>query len=266
MSFVYQNTTFYLEDAPIGEGTYSYVYPVKDSVYVVKLYKKKDFNESVFENEKKMLISFKDYNGFLEYYTGKSLNFSYFMIKLLTNGIDVTIDGSRGLVIGKVDGITLEQLIYSNEVIQKNAVHRIISQLQLSVNDVNLEGYMLSDLKPSNVMVDEDYGVTIIDLGSCIFLPNNGITKNDLAITPNYMCKKLLQINNSGIVDEAYATIQDMWSVGLIYLELTRRFISIDYFSQTQMKKDVDDLLLKSDSPDDEVMGVFKKIIFNITI
>lgn len=76
MQFVYKNTTYGLEDTPIGEGTFAKVYGVKGHTHIVKLYKKNVYDEEVFENEKQVLISVKEMEGFATIITGKSLYFN----------------------------------------------------------------------------------------------------------------------------------------------------------------------------------------------
>lgn len=134
------------------------------------------------------------------------------------------------LVTELVDGIDLEQLIYSDIQISNDQIQWIVAQLLVGLETLKEAKVVHFDLKPSNVMITYDCNVVIIDFGS-----SNVVNENvdQILSTPNYLntdiAKKSKNNKTKNVVEEMHKF--DLWCVGCIMYELYNRnflFRSLD--------------------------------------
>ena len=89
--------------------------------------------------------------------------------------------------------------------------HEIFS----AVNHVQSLGYVYRDLKPENVMLDEDGHCKLVDFGFSTMPNANGIVKTFCG-TPAYLSPEQLD----GKFTNGYSKIVDWWSLGILIFEL----------------------------------------------
>lgn len=69
------------------------------------------------------------------------------------------------------------------------------------------------DLKPENMIVDQDGYLNVIDFGTAKKLPKNRLRTNTIIGTPHYMAPEILK-------GKGYSLAVDVWSIGIILFEL----------------------------------------------
>ncbi len=89
--------------------------------------------------------------------------------------------------------------------------HEIFS----AINHVQSLGYVYRDLKPENVMLDEDGHCKLVDFGFSTQPNSNGIVKTFCG-TPAYLSPEQLD----GKFTNGYSKIVDWWSLGILIYEL----------------------------------------------
>ncbi len=95
--------------------------------------------------------------------------------------------------------------------VTKFYVYEIFSALE----HVQQLGYVYRDLKPENVMLDEDGHCKLVDFGFSIQPDGNGIVKT-LCGTPAYLSPEQLD----GKFTNGYSKIVDWWALGILIYEL----------------------------------------------
>jgi serine/threonine protein kinase len=103
----------------------------------------------------------------------------------------------------------------------KEAVQSLTYQLLLAVNYMHQAGLVHLDLKPTNLLVDNDLKLQVCDFGLSRAVTDNG-KATCYVTTRNYRAPELLLDNPK------YGTEVDMWSVGCIFAELLGRKILFD--------------------------------------
>lgn len=133
-------------------------------------------------------------------------------------------------------GIDLERLIYSDVPISDIGKHWIIAQLLYGLQSMKRKNVIHFDIKPSNVMITENYDVTIIDFGSSLIADNNDE-------------KKILSTTTYTNLDTVNGTVNmntnlsncDLWAVGCLMYELYHKnwlFKSLDAESHEKLLDD----------------------------
>ena len=119
------------------------------------------------------------------------------------------------LVMEYIKGRTLKQLFEGGEVFRLNLSRKIdiIRQITKGLSEIHRQGICHRDIKPDNIMVDDDLNVKITDFGIAQ-LPNSELTLTaDQLGTPNYMSPESFLTPK---VDQR----SDLFSLGVISYQL----------------------------------------------
>lgn len=91
-------------------------------------------------------------------------------------------------------------------VYNERIVSYIAFQILLALNHIHSQNICHRDLKPENIMVDESWGVKILDFGLANLIQNQSLT--EIVGTPYYVAPEVLTGN--------YSKECDLWSLGVI--------------------------------------------------
>jgi serine/threonine-protein kinase len=106
----------------------------------------------------------------------------------LVSVFDVVENARRPLMITEyVNGLTVEKLIQSDQVIPQSSVLRIAVQLSRAVEYLHSEGVVHRDIKPGNIMLTEEGQLKIIDFGLARSLQYLADKTTRVRGTPAYM-------------------------------------------------------------------------------
>ena len=90
----------------------------------------------------------------------------------------------------------------------------IIYQIAFGLYTLHSNNIIHHDIKPSNILIDSEGGVSICDFGSAILKGEESYSFTLSYASPEFLIKHLKKTNVK--IDEKY----DMWSLGIIMLEL----------------------------------------------
>ena len=153
----------------------------KDIIKYKKIYKEIYF-----------FIKLKKYKYFsknVEFHLSENKNYAFLITR-----------GTLSLIISK-------KFDYSKK---KELIKRIIYQITFGLFILHSNNIIHHDIKPSNIVINEDWKISIIDFGSAIFKDEKSYN-----YTLSYSGLEFL-INYNQNVDEKF----DMWGLGVIILEL----------------------------------------------
>ena len=137
------------------------------------------------------------------------INYYYFPKKIL--GL-ISKDEEYLYLIIKENNVTLKSLIASknfNYLENKKLIKWIIYQIVFGLYILHSNNIIHHDIKPSNIVIDENGGIEIIDFDSAIF-------KNEHSYRFTFIYSSPEILIGNRIIDEKI----DMWSLGLVLLEL----------------------------------------------
>lgn len=102
----------------------------------------------------------------------------------------------------------VEYIIGNKERQRLNVVLDLVEQVAKAAGYVNSRGIIHSDIKPSNIIVQDDGTVTLIDLGSC------KIAGDDRPIEcTNYYFPNDLKMENARVIDSVFSATVDDYAV-----------------------------------------------------
>jgi serine/threonine protein kinase len=90
-----------------------------------------------------------------------------------------------------------------------------VCEIFSAIEHVQSLGYVYRDLKPENVLLDEDGHCKLVDFGFSTMPDGNGVVKT-LCGTPAYLSPEQLE----GKFTNGYKSIVDWWSLGILVYEL----------------------------------------------
>ena len=104
------------------------------------------------------------------------------------------VDGLAYIAMAYVNGPTLEKILSSNEPLSGSKMLRILRQTATALDYAHARGIVHRDVKPANIMTDEDGSVKITDFGIAKITEGARSTETGtVAGTPNYMSPEQVQ-------------------------------------------------------------------------
>jgi serine/threonine protein kinase len=75
------------------------------------------------------------------------------------------------------------------------------------------------DLKPHNILIDQEGHIKLADFGSCIKVDSNGKVKSNVSVgTPDYISPEVLSAQEGK--GTTYGVECDWWAVGVVLFEI----------------------------------------------
>jgi tRNA A-37 threonylcarbamoyl transferase component Bud32 len=104
-------------------------------------------------------------------------------------------DGVAYIAMAFVNGPTLEKILAANEALSGARMLRILRQAAQALDYAHSKGIVHRDVKPANIMTDEDGSVKITDFGIAKFAAtaHAGNETGTVSGTPNYMSPEQIQ-------------------------------------------------------------------------
>src|SRR5580704_13071629 len=103
-------------------------------------------------------------------------------------------DGLAYIAMAYVNGPTLEKILASEAPLSGANMLRILRQAALGLDYAHGRGIVHRDVKPANIMTDEDGAVKITDFGIAKITALNNVTETRTVVgTPNYMSPEQVQ-------------------------------------------------------------------------
>ena len=168
------------------------------------IYVKQLLIKDIIENKNKSKIIYKE-----AYFNFALKNKTYFS---KCHKIMLSVDEKYLFLAFKNNSIPLKDLIESKVFdykSQQNLIKWIIYQITFGLYTLHSNNIIHHDIKPSNILIDEEGQILICDLGSSLF-----IGEDSYEYTLPYASPELLLENYK--MNEKY----DMWSLGVVILEL----------------------------------------------
>src|SRR5580704_17403678 len=124
------------------------------------------------------------------------------------------VDGTKFITMDFVDGQDLKGLVKSKGKLPFETTVEIVKQVCLALEAAHAEGVVHRDLKPQNIMVDQQSRVYVMDFGIARSVEPGGMTQTGMLVgTPEYMSPEQVRGEHVG-------PRSDIFALGLILYEL----------------------------------------------
>jgi serine/threonine protein kinase len=108
------------------------------------------------------------------------------------------IDGHPAIIMEFINGVTLADL-YKQSWLDESEINEICAQVTVALNEINEFGVNHGDLNLSNIMIDMNGHIRILDFG---FKTENGI-----CVTPDFACPTILAGQKPTLSSDIYSII-----------------------------------------------------------
>ena len=134
--------------------------------------------------------------------------------------LDVGYEGNYAyLVMPYISGGTLQERL-AQEVLSIEEAGSILEQLASAVHYMHEHGLLHRDIKPGNILLDEDGYLYLADFGIATIIDEETIVNGRIQGTPIYMAPELCQ---------GYAsTSSDIYAMGILLYEMLTGFVPFD--------------------------------------
>jgi serine/threonine protein kinase len=200
---IYKEETFDLNEwkvfkTPIGEGSFSEVFRAYNAetkklvaIKAVRLNKKDLANRVQFEVD---IMKRLDHNNIVKLY-------------------DVIITPAKVyLILEYCSGGTLEKYIEDKAKLTERQIHHYFSHLSEALKYLRSKNVLHRDIKPHNLLINEDNELKVSDFGLSTLLDNDKLT-DTVCGSPIYMAPEVIKSN-------IYGVKSDLWSIGIILYQL----------------------------------------------
>jgi serine/threonine protein kinase len=137
--------------------------------------------------------------------------------------------GTHFIVMEKLTGVLLEDLIENEQRLAWGAVRRILKEIALALAYSHERGLLHRDIKPSNVFLTEDRRAKLLDFGIAVTADASAQSEGHLLGTPYYMAPEQIR-------GEQLDGRTDLYALGILAYELCTRQVPFD-------AEELDDLL-----------------------
>jgi serine/threonine protein kinase len=196
----------------IGHGTYGNVYKDKNN-NAVKIYNTLTrisdygFNSSMIKELSSISLLQSDHN---------------FVPRIFAIYLGSTSIEKHGFSMKKYDG-TVETLI-RNKLFDAKKIKNVIYSITLCLAHAQKNLLLHRDIKPTNILMDDNYNVSVTDWGMSLVKYSDYATKNTSIVqtlwyrSPEHLLHNVDEMNNDTI---------DMWSVGIMMIEMITNCIGV---------------------------------------
>ena len=191
------------------------------------------------------------HHGFAEQFQGEAKLVAHLNHEHIVRVLDTEeAYGTHFIVMEKLTGTLLEDLIETGPHLAWGAIRRILKEICLALQYSHEQGLLHRDIKPSNVFLTEDRRVKILDFGIAVHEEASEAAAGHLLGTPYYMSPE--QILGSRLDGRA-----DLYSTGILAYELCTRVVpfdadTLDDLLRMHLNKAMPDpRALQKDIPDD---------------
>ena len=129
--------------------------------------------------------------------------------------------GTHFIVMEKLTGLMLEELIERDQRLAWGAVRRILKEVSLALAYSHERGLLHRDVKPSNVFLTEDRRAKLLDFGIAVNVESSATRGGHLLGTPYYMAPEQIR-------GEKLDGRTDLYSLGIMAYELCTRSVPFD--------------------------------------
>lgn len=135
--------------------------------------------------------------------------------------------GIKFITMEFIDGQDLKSLLTKEKKLAPEQAVKIVQQVCLALEAAHLEGVVHRDLKPRNIMIDQQGRVVVMDFGISRSLEFGGMTETGALIgTPEYMSPEQVR-------GEPVDARSDLFTLGLIFQEILTG--ALPYQAETAM-------------------------------
>ena len=196
----------------LGGGTYGYVYVDKNN-NAVKIYNTKvhrndyGFNSSMIRELSSMCLLQSEHN---------------FVPRIFAVYLENTSIRRHGFSMKKYDR-TVDNLIM-RKIFDVKQLKNVIYSITLCLAHAQKNLLLHRDIKPSNILINDNYDVTVTDWGLSLVKYSGSVIKNTATVQSLwYRAPEHLLLN----IDEMNNDTMDMWSVGIMMIEMITNYIGI---------------------------------------
>ncbi len=129
--------------------------------------------------------------------------------------------GTHFIVMEKLTGVMLEELIEREQPLAWGAVRRILKEVALALAYSHERGLLHRDVKPSNVFLTEDRRAKLLDFGIAVNVESSATRGGHLLGTPYYMAPEQIR-------GEKLDGRTDLYALGIMAYELCTRAVPFD--------------------------------------
>jgi serine/threonine protein kinase len=129
--------------------------------------------------------------------------------------------GTNFIVMEKLKGVLLEDLIENDQALAWGAIRRIVKEVALALAYSHDRDLLHRDIKPSNVFLTEDRRAKLLDFGIAVNVGASETRGGHLLGTPYYMSPEQIR-------GDALDGRTDLYSLGIMAYELCTRAVPFD--------------------------------------
>ncbi|HQZ64608.1 MAG TPA: DUF1080 domain-containing protein, partial [Planctomycetaceae bacterium] len=128
-------------------------------------------------------------------------------------------EGTAFITMDFIDGVPLSRFIGSSKLQSLESILRMLKTIAQAIEHAHSKGVIHRDLKPGNILVDEDFNPVVTDFGLARRVESSDesrITQEGLLIgTPAYMAPEQVKGEQAKV-----GTASDIYSLGVIFFEM----------------------------------------------
>lgn len=171
---------------------------------------------------KMMSLNFQDDADNLRRFQREALSTTELIHPNIVNIYDVGEGEQPYIVMEYVEGMDLKEYIQENHPIPYKKVIDIMSQILSGIAYAHSNGVIHRDIKPHNILIDDDGTVKITDFGIAVALSQNSITQtNSLLGSVQYISPEQARGN-------LVTTQSDIYSLGIVLYEMLTSTVPFD--------------------------------------